>query len=93
MILQLLRDESSEVRLNVISKLDIIVDVIGIDLLSVSLLPAIINLAEDKQWRVRKTIIEYIPELSSHLVFILPLSPSLFKCRAENFLMISFRDW
>lgn len=40
---------------------------IGIDLLSHSLLPAIIDLAEDKQWRVRQAIIEYIPLLATQL--------------------------
>lgn len=68
MILQFLRDDSSEVRLNVISKLNVIVQVMGIDQLAVSLLPAIVALAEDRQWRVRQTIIEYIPDLASHLV-------------------------
>lgn len=68
MILQLLRDDVSEVRLNVISNLDVIVGVIGIEQLSASLLPAIVALAEDRQWRVRQTIIQYIPELSVHLV-------------------------
>lgn len=41
--------------------------VIGIELLSQALLPAIIQLAEDKQWRVRLAIIEYIPLLASQL--------------------------
>lgn len=41
--------------------------VIGIDLLSQSLLPAIEELAEDKHWRVRLAIIEYIPLLASQL--------------------------
>lgn len=68
MILQFLRDDSSEVRLNVISKLDVIVGVMGIEQLSTSLLPAIVTLAEDRQWRVRQTIIEYIPDLIAHLV-------------------------
>lgn len=76
MILQQLRDDSSEVRLNVISRLDVIVDVIGIEKLSTSLLPAIVNLAEDRQWRVRQTIIEYIPELSAHLVRRRPFDAS-----------------
>lgn len=40
---------------------------IGIDLLSQSLFPAIVQLAEDKQWRVRLAIIEYIPLLASQL--------------------------
>jgi len=41
--------------------------VIGIELLSQSLLPAIVELAEDKQWRVRQAIIEYIPLLANQL--------------------------
>ncbi len=44
--------------------------VIGIQLLSQSLLPAIVELAEDKQWRVRLAIIENIPLLASQLVSI-----------------------
>ena len=40
---------------------------IGIDLLAQSLLPAIEELAEDKHWRVRLAIIEYIPLLASQL--------------------------
>jgi serine/threonine-protein phosphatase 2A regulatory subunit A len=41
--------------------------VIGIDLLSQSLLPAIVELSEDRHWRVRLAIIEYIPLLASQL--------------------------
>jgi hypothetical protein len=41
--------------------------VIGIDLLAQSLLPAIEELAEDKHWRVRLAIIEHIPLLASQL--------------------------
>lgn len=41
--------------------------VIGVERLSQSLLPAIVELAEDKQWRVRLAIIEYIPLLASQL--------------------------
>jgi hypothetical protein len=41
--------------------------VIGIELLSQSLLPAIVELAEDKSWRVRQAIIEYIPLLAKQL--------------------------
>lgn len=40
---------------------------IGIELLAQSLLPAIEELAEDKHWRVRLAIIEYIPLLASQL--------------------------
>jgi serine/threonine-protein phosphatase 2A regulatory subunit A len=41
--------------------------VIGIQLLSDSLLPAIMELAEDKSWRVRQAIIEYVPLLAKQL--------------------------
>jgi serine/threonine-protein phosphatase 2A regulatory subunit A len=41
--------------------------VIGIELLSQALLPAIMELSEDKQWRVRQAIIEYIPLLATQL--------------------------
>lgn len=41
--------------------------VIGIEYLSDCLLPAIVELAEDKSWRVRQAIIEYIPLLATQL--------------------------
>lgn len=42
-------------------------NVIGVDLLSQSLLPAIVDLAEDSKWRVRHAIIEHIPKLAEQL--------------------------
>ena len=47
--------------------INVFLQVIGIDLLSQSLLPAIVELAEDRHWRVRLAIIEYIPLLASQL--------------------------
>ncbi len=41
--------------------------VIGIDLLSQSLMPAIETLADDNHWRVRLAIIRYIPLLATQL--------------------------
>lgn len=83
MFLQMLTDDFPDVRLHIISKLELVnkgksynlyvsttwltSSVIGIELLSKSLLPAIVQLAEDKQWRVRLAIIEYIPLLASQL--------------------------
>ena len=51
-------------RLNIISNLDCVNEVIGIQQLSQSLLPAIVELAEDTKWRVRLAIIEYMPLLA-----------------------------
>jgi serine/threonine-protein phosphatase 2A regulatory subunit A len=67
LFLTLLKDEASEVRLNVISKLDGVNQVIGIPTLSQSLLPALTDLATDKQWRVRMAVLENLPLLGSQL--------------------------
>uniref|UniRef100_A0A7E4VWT4 Protein phosphatase PP2A regulatory subunit A n=1 Tax=Panagrellus redivivus TaxID=6233 RepID=A0A7E4VWT4_PANRE len=67
--LSMLRDDTPEVRLNIISSLDKIQvsKVIGQDELTQSLLPAIIDLAEDGKWRVRLAIVEYMPLLAEQL--------------------------
>jgi serine/threonine-protein phosphatase 2A regulatory subunit A len=83
LFLHLLKDDFPDVRLNIISKLETVnsgwiilviprsmtdlFTVIGVDLLSESLLPAIVELAEDKSWRVRQAIIEHIPLLANQL--------------------------
>lgn len=63
----LLKDEFPDVRLNIISKLEQVNTVIGVEMLAVELLPAIKELAEDKHWRVRLAIIEYIPVLAQQM--------------------------
>jgi serine/threonine-protein phosphatase 2A regulatory subunit A len=56
-----------QVRLNIISALHAVSEVIGVDELSQSLLPAITELAADRQWRVRLAIMEFIPLLAGQL--------------------------
>jgi serine/threonine-protein phosphatase 2A regulatory subunit A len=51
--LLLLRDENSEVRLNLFKRLDDLNSVIGIDELSTSLVPSLEELAKDKNWRLK----------------------------------------
>lgn len=51
--------------------------VIGISQLSQSLLPAIVELAEDAKWRVRLAIIEYMPLLAEQLVCVVWAGESL----------------
>ena len=63
----LLKDDSPEVRLNIISTLGALKQVIGIDLLAQSLMPAIVRLAEDPTWRVRLAIIEHMAPLAEQL--------------------------
>jgi len=66
-VLLLLRDTSSEVRLNVISSLGSLNKVIGVDLFAPSLLPAILDLAGDSKWRIRLAIMQHIPLLANQL--------------------------
>jgi serine/threonine-protein phosphatase 2A regulatory subunit A len=66
-VLALLKDEFPEVRLNVISRLDKVSFIMSMDNLSQELLPAIVDLAEDKNWRVRLAIIAHIPLLAREL--------------------------
>ena len=47
--------------------MDCVNEVIGVKTLSQSLLPAIVELAEDSKWRVRLAIIEYMPLLAGQL--------------------------
>lgn len=69
-LLGLMYLQCPEVRLNIISNLDCVNEVIGIRQLSQSLLPAIVELAEDAKWRVRLAIIEYMPLLAGQLVSV-----------------------
>eukprot|EP00178_Gracilaria_changii_P016575 TRINITY_DN47798_c0_g1_i1.p1 TRINITY_DN47798_c0_g1~~TRINITY_DN47798_c0_g1_i1.p1 ORF type:complete len:683 (-),score=110.57 TRINITY_DN47798_c0_g1_i1:2369-4417(-) len=66
-VLALLKDEYPEVRLNVITHLDKVSFIMSIEKLSDELLPAIVDLAEDKNWRVRLAIIDRIPLLARQL--------------------------
>jgi len=45
-------------------------------MLAQHLMPAIVELAEDRQWRVRLAIIEFIPLLAAELVRIKLHQPS-----------------
>lgn len=67
MFLSMLKDDYPDVRLNIIGKLDGVNRVIGIEKLAETLLPAIVQLAEDKNWRVRLAVIGYVPLLASQL--------------------------
>ena len=66
-VLQLLRDSESEVRLKLVSNLQKVHDVLGVELLSQSLVPAIVHLADDAKWRVRGAIIDHMPSVAHQL--------------------------
>lgn len=63
-LIELLKDENSEVRLNVVQNLIKLADVVGLDLLSPSFLSIMSNMTKDAQWRVRMGVFELIGDLS-----------------------------
>ncbi len=62
--LTLLKDESAEVRLRLLRNLEDLNRAVGVETLAHNLVPAITQLAGEKKWRIRLTIIEYFPILA-----------------------------
>ncbi|KAF4702131.1 hypothetical protein FOZ62_005671, partial [Perkinsus olseni] len=61
-ILAVMRDQSTNVRLAVVENLGELNTVVSLDHISKSLLPTIIDLASDRQWRMyRKDMLSYMP--------------------------------
>lgn len=56
--LLLLRDENSEVRLNLFKRLEDLNKVIGVDELQTSLIPSLEELSKEKNWRLKIQLIE-----------------------------------
>lgn len=65
LFLKLIRDDSTEVRLKLIATLSSLTEVISdFDFLTTSLLPSLEELAADKNWRTRLTVLELSPTLA-----------------------------
>lgn len=52
-----------EVRLSLVEQLPIIHKTLGPETLSQSILPVLLELAEDSKWRVRNEVIKFLPKL------------------------------
>lgn len=63
-LMELLKDDNSEVKLNVVTGLIKIANVVGNDLLSSGLLTILGNMTKDGQWRVRMAVFELISDLA-----------------------------
>lgn len=61
---ELLKDDNSEVRLNVASNMHKLSSVVGAELLTSTLLTILTTMTKDAQWRVRMAIFELIGEFS-----------------------------
>ena len=56
--LALLRDESSDVRLNLFKRLEDLNKVISLETLEQRFVPALKDLSEDKNWRIKLSVVE-----------------------------------
>lgn len=65
LLMHFLRDEAPEVRLNVLSRLSDLSS--WIEALSTSLLPVVMELREDSQWRVRQSIASILPTIAQKM--------------------------
>ena len=68
--LLLLRDESSDVRANLFKQLNYITNVVGVETLQLSIVPAMKELSSNKNWRVRKNSLELLEKLAREIVHI-----------------------
>jgi serine/threonine-protein phosphatase 2A regulatory subunit A len=67
--LALLKDTDSEVRITLFKKLSLITKVLGVESLSQSVIPALTELAQDKNWRIRAQTIEVLAFFAKAIVF------------------------
>ena len=51
-------------KLTLLSSLDDIDNVIGVEKLAANIVPTLVELSKDKKWRVRLGIIPYLPRLT-----------------------------
>jgi serine/threonine-protein phosphatase 2A regulatory subunit A len=86
MLLHLFKDEHTDVRINIVTKLPEAVEVLGSAVFVQSVLPDVINMAKDKKWRVRLAVVSNIT-LMSNLVGV-----KNFEKRLQALLLETLRD-
>ena len=65
--LNLLRDDNSEVRLNLFKRLEDLNQVLGIENLQESIIPSLTDLSQDKNWRIKLSVVQQFPILARQL--------------------------
>merc|ERR1712166_448804 len=63
-LIELMKDDNAEVRLNVVQNLIKVADVVQQELLSSQFLSIISNITKDAQWRVRMAVIELVGDMA-----------------------------
>ena len=67
LIVDLLKDESTDIKLCLFKELESLKTVLGADTVAQSILPIIADLAGDKRWRVRLQVLELMPTFAKQL--------------------------
>ena len=67
MVSILLKNNSTEVIVSLVDNLEPLFKVIGENVLIDKLIPAIINLSNDKTWRIRLAVIHFIPKMAKYI--------------------------
>lgn len=103
-ITQLMKDQATEVRIELMSHLKTLVEVIGQEEFDHQIIPLLTQLATDKIWRVKQALIHFIPQLAEFLdkqlfkerlepVILGLLSDSVFQIREETVsLLLTLRE-
>ena len=77
-ILKFLDDDVSDMRVNVLEKLDMLVECVGVKDVVDAILPRVLSMSKDSKWRVRKSVVENISQLAESIVL-------RFLCLPQNF--------
>ena len=67
MVSILLKNNSTEVIVSLVDNLEPLFKVIGETVLNEKLIPAIINLSNDKTWRIRLAVVQFIPKMAKYI--------------------------
>lgn len=67
MVSILLKNNSTEVIVSLVENLEPLFKTMGETALNEKLVPAIINLSNDKTWRIRLAVIQFIPKMAKYV--------------------------
>ena len=81
MVSILLKNNSTEVIVSLVNNLEPLIKVLPERSIVEKLIPALINLANDKAWRIRLAVVLFIPTLVSHI------DEDLFRSKIESTLV------
>lgn len=86
LILDLMKDEFHDVRLNVVQHAGLICQVLGMDVLTHPFFNTVQSLIMDNQWRIRHAVVVQVPKLARQF------GPEMFQSKLETLFLSSLSD-